>query len=224
MDKIILTTFTDPMMGLSYECEPVYDFLKTRYDGRIVFRYVMAGLVRDVSDFMTPEEIAMPEEQGLAAYNRRLADIYLSEEPIGGLPMNMEGFHLFDAAHRSSWPLDIAFKAVQLCEPDKAEAFLLRLRRATILEGRQTTRKNELIRVAQESGINAACFRLHFEDGSAEAAFLEDRRLACSLGIRSLPACLIQHGRDSVMVSGMIGAGGFVSAIGGLLSKHSGRT
>lgn len=25
MEKIILTTFTDPMMGLSYEQEPVYE-------------------------------------------------------------------------------------------------------------------------------------------------------------------------------------------------------
>jgi len=27
-DHIILTTFTDPMMGLTYEMEPIYDRLK----------------------------------------------------------------------------------------------------------------------------------------------------------------------------------------------------
>ncbi|MBQ3892368.1 MAG: DsbA family protein [Mailhella sp.] len=223
MDDIILTTFTDPMMGLSYECEPVYASLKERYAGRIAFRYVMAGLVRDVSDFMTPEELAMPEKEGLAAYNRRLALIYKSEEPMGGLPMNMDGFHLFDTEHRSSYPLDIAFKAAQLCEPDKAEPFLLRLRRATLLEGRQTTLKTELVAVAQESGIDAARFRQHLEDGSAEEAFLDDRRLTRSLGIRRLPSCLIQLGGDTVLVNGMIGIKGFESAIGSLLSKQGGR-
>ena len=29
MEKMILTTFTDPMMGLSYEQEPVYEKLAT---------------------------------------------------------------------------------------------------------------------------------------------------------------------------------------------------
>ena len=59
MDQIILTTFTDPMMGLSYECEPVYERLADLYKGCITFRYVMSGLVRDVSDYMLQEELAL---------------------------------------------------------------------------------------------------------------------------------------------------------------------
>ena len=219
MDEIILTTFTDPMMGLSYECEPVYEALRARYAGRIAFRWVMAGLVRDAADFMTPDELAMPEEQGLAAYNRRLAGIYLSEEPIGGLPMNMKGFHLFDAQHRSSWPLCIAFKAVQLCAPEKAEAYLMRLRRATILEGRQTTRREELIAAAGECGVDEAAFARRLDDGSAEKTFGDDLRLTRSLGVRSLPACLIQCGGKSALVSGMIGLSGFAAAIGRLAGE-----
>ena len=58
MEKIILTTFTDPMMGLSYESEPIMDRLKKEYGDIIEFRNVMGLLVRDVSDFMTPEEQA----------------------------------------------------------------------------------------------------------------------------------------------------------------------
>ena len=30
--------------------------METHFEGKIEFRFVMAGLVRDVSDFMTPEE------------------------------------------------------------------------------------------------------------------------------------------------------------------------
>ena len=107
MEKIILTTFTDPMMGLSYEQEPVYEKLTARYGDQLVFRYVMSGLVRDVSDFMLPEELALSAEEGILIYNKRLAGIYESEESIGGLPIHMDGFHLFDAEHRSSYPLCI---------------------------------------------------------------------------------------------------------------------
>lgn len=219
MGKILLTTFTDPMMGLSYECEPVYEALKTRFTGKIQFRYVMSGLVRDIGDFMLAEEREMPEEEGIRAYNRRLAAIYKSEEPIGGLPMNMENFHLFDAEHRSSYPLNIAYKAAELCDIEKAEVYLSRLRRATIVEGRQTTRKKELIAVAEETGLDTDLFCQHLEDGSAEQAFLEDLRLTCSLGIHSLPACRIQCDDNSVIVSGLLGFAGFVEVIEGMLGR-----
>ncbi len=59
--------------------------------------------MRDVSDFMLPEELALPPEEGIRVYNRRLAGIDKSEELIGGLPMNMDHFHLFDTEHRSSY-------------------------------------------------------------------------------------------------------------------------
>ena len=40
----------------------------------------------------------------------------------------MDGFRLFDAEHRSSRPLCLAYKAAQLADPDKADAFLTALR------------------------------------------------------------------------------------------------
>lgn len=114
MEQIILTTFTDPMMGLSYEQEPVYEKLAEHYGDHLIFKYVMAGLVRDVSDFMLPSELSLPAAEGIRQYNKRLAGIYKDEESIGGLPINMDDFHLFDENHRSSYPLCIAYKAAQL--------------------------------------------------------------------------------------------------------------
>ena len=87
-----LKNITDPMMGLTYEMEPIYDKLKQEYGDQIEFRWVMSLLVKDVSDFMTPRERAMDPEEGIRAYNARLAQIYKSEKAIGGLPINMEGF------------------------------------------------------------------------------------------------------------------------------------
>ena len=60
MNKITLTTFTDPMMGLSYECEPIMRKLETHFAGQIDFRSVMGLLVRNVHDFMMPEDYAAP--------------------------------------------------------------------------------------------------------------------------------------------------------------------
>ena len=202
MEKVTLTTFTDPMMGLSYEQEPVYNKLAEVFGENLEFRYVMAGLVRDVSDFMTQEERSLPAEEGIRRYNRRLAQIYKSEESIGNLPMNMEGFHLFDVEHRSSYPLCIAYKAAQLTDAAKVDDYLLRVRHATVLECRQTTKRDVLAEIAEEAGIDRGHFLEQFDGGSAERAFREDLRLTRSLGIRGLPACMIQ---GKVMVNGLSG-------------------
>ena len=40
-NEIVLTLFSDPMMGLAYECEPTLDRLVERYGNRIVLEYAM---------------------------------------------------------------------------------------------------------------------------------------------------------------------------------------
>ena len=159
--SIMLTVFTDPMMGLSYESQPMLDALKEKYGSRLVIDCRMAVLVRDVSDCMTPEERALSPEIGIPRYNQRLAGIYKSEEPIGNLPMNMEGFHLFDPQHRSSRPLCLAYHGAKLTAPDKAEQFLINLRTATVLQNRPTTHREVILEIVNETGIDEAAFTDH---------------------------------------------------------------
>lgn len=199
-EKIILTAFTDPMMGLSYESEPIMDRLKKEYGEQIEFRYVMSLLVRDVSDFMTPQELAMEPETGIRRYCERLARIYKDEESIGGLLINMDGFCLFDAAHRSSKPLNLAYKAAQLAAPEKADRFLTALRHATVIDCRPTTHEDEIMKVVRQTGIDEKAFIRHVQDGSAEVALEEDLAYTRRLGIRSLPAYLIQHGDKALLM------------------------
>ena len=47
--------------------------------------------------------------------------------------------------------------------------------------------------VARATGIDEGAFRRHYRDGSAEAALKQDLLLTARLGIRSLPACLVQR-------------------------------
>lgn len=213
MEKVIITIFTDPMMGLSYESEPVFRKLETRYRERIGFKYVMGGLVRDVSDFMTPEELSYEPDEGIRRYCLRLADIYRSEEHIGGLPINMDGFHLFDAQHRSSRPLNIAFEAAKLTAPEKAEQFLYRLRYAAIAETKQTTKEQEILSAAQKAGLELSSFTRAFHDGTAEAAFQADLNFKESLRIHGLPAYLIQYKEKAILVKSLIGYDDFTELI-----------
>ena len=205
MEKLIITTFTDPMMGLTYECEPIYDKLKVRYP-QIEFRWVMSLLVRDVSDFMLPNET-------IAQYNKRLARIYESEQSIGGLPISMPDLRLFDEQHRSSLPLNLAYKAAQLADIDKADEFLTYLRHATIVDVLPTTHFDVILKVVRDTGIDEDRFTQYFNDGTAQTELEKDLAFTRELNIRTLPAYLIQYEEKAVVVRSLIDFENFVSMI-----------
>ena len=59
MKKVTILTFTDPMMGLSYESEPVFRKLETHFEGVIEFKYLMSVLVKNVYDFVDPADLSV---------------------------------------------------------------------------------------------------------------------------------------------------------------------
>ena len=198
--KITVTTFTDPMMGLSWECEPIFRKLETHFAGQIEFRTVMALLVRNVRDFMTPDELAVEPVEGIRRYNARLAKIYESEESISGMPINMTDFRLFDAEHTSSLPLNLAYHAAKLTDAESAERFLYNLRYATVVDCRPTTQTEEILEVARKTGIDVNTFLRHIRDGSAAESLEQDLRVWQGTGVHSLPAYLIQYGERAVLL------------------------
>lgn len=94
-EQVMITSFTDPMMGLSYECEPIFRKPETHYTHLINFQYVMSGLVKDVYRLVHTPDSKKGQEYAIREYNKRLAKIYEEEESIGGMPINMTDFHLF---------------------------------------------------------------------------------------------------------------------------------
>ena len=212
-EKILITVFTDPMMGLSYESKPIREKLESKFPNKILFDYVMCLLVRDVSDFMLPEEIALGREKGISVYNKRLAQIYKSEEHIGGLPINMEGFSLFSPEYPSSLPLNLAYHAVKIIAPEKAYNFLYHLRRATIVETRPTTHTDELCSIVEKIGINKDKFLAEFNGKNARANLEKDLERKKKLGIWGLPSYLVEYKGNSVLLKGLARYDDFIKAI-----------
>lgn len=213
MNKITLTTFTDPMMGLSYECEPIFRKLETHFAGQIEFRYSMGLLVRNVYELADCNELAQSPTLGLHRYNARLAKIYESEESISGMPINMDGFCLFSTEETSSLPLNLAYKAAQLTASELANRFLYNLRYATIVDTRPTTKLEEILKVVRKTGIDEKLFLQHYQDSSAETALDSDLTRMHALGIRTLPAYLLQFDGKQMLINRLIGYDTFVEAI-----------
>lgn len=198
--KLTVSVFTDPMMGLSYECEPMFRRLETHFSGQIEFKYVMSGLVRDVYQFVDKRDLALGKTEAIRRYNTRLAKIYEDEEAISGMPINMNGFRLFDTEHTSSTPLNLAYKAAQLIAPEKADLFLYNLRYATIVECRPTTHLEEILRVVRKTEVDTDSFLSAYNDGSAQAELNKDFSLGQQLGIHSLPSYLVQYGEKAWLI------------------------
>lgn len=213
MNKITLTTFTDPMMGLSYECEPIFRKLETHFAGQIEFKYSMGLLVRNVYELCDCNELAQSPALGLHHYNARLAKIYESEESISGMPINMDSFCLFSTEETSSLPLNLAYKAAQLTAPELADRFLYNLRYATIVDTRPTTKLEEILKVVRQTGINEKQFLQHYQDSSAETALDSDLTRMHALGIHTLPAYLLQYDGKQMVIKQLIGCDTFVAAI-----------
>lgn len=112
----------------------------------------------------------------------------------------MDGFRLFDTEHRSSKPLNLAYKAAQLADPKKADTFLTELRHATVIDCLPTTHFDEILNVVRKVELNETAFIHYYQNGSAEKALEKDLKYAHRLGIHSLPAYLIQYGEKALIM------------------------
>ena len=208
-----ITTFTDPMMGLSYECEPIFRKLETHFPKALVHTYVMSGLVQNVYDFVDLADLCEGKDFAIKKYNARLAKIYEDEESITGMPINMTNFRLFSVNCPSSIPLNIAYKAAELADAENASRFLYNLRYATIAECRPTTRRKGIMAVVHQTGIDENEFCRHFDGKTAKAALERDLMFCRQLGIRTLPAYLLQYREKEVLIQSLIGYTAFVSLL-----------
>lgn len=204
MNRLKISIFTDPMMGLSYESEPFFRKLETHFGDRIEVQPIMSGLVRNVYDFVNPNDLTVGEHYAIERYLPSLAAIYNAERAISGMPIAMEKLELFSTERTSSVPLNLAYKAVERIAPDKAEAFLYRLRFATIVEVRPTTKLDELARVAEQVGVNQADFLTAYHSPETEATLAEDFGRREQLRLFSLPAYLFEYKGQSLLAKGVL--------------------
>lgn len=211
--KLTIITFTDPMMGFSYECEPIFRKLETRFGEKIRFKYLMCVLVKNFYDFVNPGDLSLGKEIAIKNYNARLAKIYESEEGIGDLPIDMSDFKLFSVEHTSSLPLNLAYKAAQIVDEKKADLLLYNLRYATIAKCRPTTRLEEILKVVRQTGIDEEKFLKNFNDGTAQSELEVDLKFAQRVFVRTLPAYLIEYDGEGVLIQDLIGCDVFEDII-----------
>ena len=189
MKKIIITNFTDPVCCWCWGTEPVVRALETRYPGDIEMRYVMGGLVKDITDFEDPSNGIGGD---ISLINAQVARHWLESSRVHRMPVKAEGLDLFSLEYGSTYPLNVAYKAAQLASPKLADRYLRRLREASLTQAKQTNRQEVLDALAREAGIDMPAFSQAVKDGSANRAFQTDLGLGKALGVSSFPTFLVK--------------------------------
>ena len=197
-----ILAFTDPVCTWCWGAEPVLRKLQVGYGDQVRMRPVMGGLVEDIRAFYdSANAIGGDPERS----NAQIAAHWLEASERHGMPVRTEGFRLFTAEVVSTYPQNIAVKAAELTDPSLAARYLRRLREASAAEARETGRREVLIELAGEVGLDLATFIGHLTDGSAEQAFRADLELTRQFGVSGFPTFRLSYGERALLLRGYQG-------------------
>ncbi|AUB79778.1 DsbA family oxidoreductase [Candidatus Thiodictyon syntrophicum] len=194
-----ILAFTDPVCTWCWGAEPVLRKLQVGYGDQVRIRPVMGGLVEDIRAFYdSANAIGGDPERS----NAQIASHWLEASQRHGMPVRTEGFRLFTAEVVSTYPQNIAVKAAELTAPALGGSYLRRLREASAAEARETGRREVLIELAGDVGLDLATFIGHLTDGSAEHAFRADLELTRQFGVRGFPTFGLRFGERALVLRG----------------------
>lgn len=194
-----ILAFTDPVCTWCWGSEPVLRKLATWYGDQVHVRYVMGGLVKDIRAFYdSVNGIGGDPERS----NLQIARHWLEASARHGMPVRIDGFRLFTTETISTYPQNVAFKAAELTNPALAARYLRRMREASAAEARETGRREVLIELASDIGLDVATFIGYLNDGSAERAFHEDLELTRRYGVRGFPTFVFRVGERELKLGG----------------------
>lgn len=194
-----ILAFTDPVCTWCWGSEPALRKLTTWYGDAIRVRYVMGGLVEDIRTFYDRANAIGGDPESA---NLQIARHWLEASQRHGMPVRIEGFRLFTAETVSTYPQNVAFKAAELTNTRLAARYLRRLREASAAEAREIGRREVLIELASEVGLDIAAFVGHLNDGTAEAAFRDDLETTHRYNARGFPTFVFRYGEREIMLRG----------------------
>ncbi len=198
-ETLEILAFTDPVCTWCWGSEPVMRKLQVGYGDQVQIRPVMGGLVEDIRAFYDRANAIGGDPEGS---NAQIVAHWLEASQRHGMPVQADGFRLFTAETVSTYPQNIAAKAAELTDPALAPHYLRRLREASAAEARETGRREVLIELASEVGLDLAAFIGHLTDGSAERAFRADLETTRQSRAHGFPTFGLRFGERAVLLRG----------------------
>ncbi len=189
---IELIEFTDPYCTWCWGSEPILRKIGKVYGSQIKTGYVMCGLVKDISEFYDPLN-----RIGGKDWNQQVAKHWLEASEAHGMPVNEKVFYDIKSDFWSTYPANIAVKAAEFQETEKATSFLRRLREAASAERKQIHKEDVQAELAIEVGLDESRLLLDIKSGRAKGAFDKDLGICRKYGVTGFPTFLIRDREGS---------------------------
>ncbi len=207
-EKVEILYFTDPFCSWCWATEPPLFRLREVFRDQLQVRYVMGGLVKDMSDFYDAHNSIRATAQ-VAPHWRMVSD-------RSGQPIDERLMEDITDAHWSTWPACVAVKAADLQGSETGERYLRRLRRAALTERQDVSVREVQLSLARSvTGLDATRLEMDLDGDEAAKAFSADLRLGRECGVSGFPTLLFKHpssasapeGEDGILVGGLLAAG-----------------
>lgn len=212
-EQLTITSFTDPVCTWCWGSEPIFRALEQTYGNQIQFEFIMGGLVKDIRYNFDPANGIGGSNLGVSEIVSQVSKHWIEASNRHGMPVNVADFKVFDDNNRSSYPLNIAFKAAEMIDKEKAHTFLYLLRSASAAEGRATNELDVMLDLVSQAGLDIEAFQKHFTDGSAEGAFKKDLEEVMKNGVTGFPTYMITYKEKSIKLNGFRNLLQFMNAI-----------
>lgn len=207
---IVIDYWSDPTCAWSWAAQPALDQLLRELGERIVMRYRMLPLYRNLAQHTDPTK------GGPFAHPAEIGKEWLQVSERTGVPVDPAIWE--NDPPSSTWPACKAVKAAAQQSSKAAESYLKRLRAAALTERQNVARYAVLLRLAEEAGLDAPAFERDLAVRARTHEIQEDIREAKRNNIRTRPSFLFQNaGGDRVLTVGLRSAALFGQAVRDLL-------
>ena len=199
-DRVEITFYTDPLCCWSWAFEPQWRRLQYEFQDRIIYRYVMTGLL-----------------PGWKAYNDPLYSVSrpMQMGPVWHEASQQSGMKIYDKIWvedppASSYPACIAVKCAELQSQIAGVKYLRMVREAVMLQGKNIARQDVLTGIAQHLANNYCdlidmdrfLYDLTGSDNGIEA-FRKDLNEVQSRNITRFPTLIMRSiNKPAIMITG----------------------
>lgn len=174
--------YTDPLCCWSWAFESHWQKFKNQFAGQIRYRYVMGGMIPDWKNYNDPfNSVSRPSQMGPLWYHAG---------KITGIKMNDAIWN--EDCPATSWLACIAVKSAGLQSEKAEELYLVNTRKAVMEEGRNISKADVLLGVAEKTNQELASFDLEtfrrdLKNGRGRDAFRSDLQKTKYHGIGRFP-------------------------------------
>ena len=190
--KTTLHVFTDPICSACFIIEDDLQAFIEKHKHDFNVKHHMGGLVPNKDSFNDPAN-GIHAAKDVAKHWREMGDAY-------GKTLNVDMWE--HDPMDSSIPPSLAYLAALLQDEAKANQYLIDLRSAVFVDGKNIEHESVQLELAQARGLDTNQLLVDIKE-QAPAMFQADKQLMREFGVRGFPTLVIENGTEGISLNGI---------------------